>query len=300
MGAIGDGHLSAGIASVLAPFLRSARDRLLSPALRLGLGCQATGVLFGTGRNARGVRADQDGSSHEVLASNVLLAAGGIESIRLASLSEVPDPYGRIGAGLQDHIFYRCYFEGPHIYSPERRETAVLHVPSASQEAEQWELQAPGRLLWTMDDEFEWQPAPGPEYEVMVRAFAATEKRDANRVEVHSGGLGSATVHFEYSAADDRMRERVQSEALKFGGAMGMTLSDERLTGPGNSYHDAGGLDMGSDVDSSVTDPIGRFHHAANLWCVDSAAFPRIGATNPHLTIVAESRRKSLALLQSR
>ena len=50
------------------------------------------------------------------------------------------------------------------------------------------------------------------------------------------------------------------------------------------------------DPNASVTAPDGRFHTAPELVCADAAAFPRIGATNPHLTIVAIARRKARLL----
>lgn len=298
---LGNGHLSAGIASCLAPFFRGAGRWLAEGRIRLAIGCRAQRVLL-DGDHARGVVAVQgaDGGSHEILARTVLLAAGGIESIRIAALSGVPDAEGNIGRGIQDHIFYRCYFEGPQIYDSTAPETAALHIPSESQNLEQWELQAPGRRMFTMDSGSAWSPGPGPKYHVMIRSFGATEKRPENRVESQEGPLGSATVHFSYSEKDEELKSRIRQRAVEVGGAMGLVLAEDRLSGPGSSYHEAGGLDMGTDPSASVTDARGRFHTVENLLSVDAASFPSIGATNPHLTIVAESRRKCLALAGER
>jgi hypothetical protein len=208
-------------------------------------------------------------------------------------LSGVWHPAGLIGAGLQDHLFYRTYFEGPHLYDPARPENAIVFVPSQSQTTEQWELHAPGRRLFSIDDGKPWNPAPGQDYELMIRSFAATDKQASNCVEAHEGGLGSAVVHFEYSAADQARKTRMQEEGARLGKALGLTLKEERFAAPGGSYHEAGGLDMGTDPKTSVTKPDGQFHNVPNLICGDAAAFPRIGATNPHLTIVAVARYKA-------
>ncbi|WP_425437564.1 GMC oxidoreductase [Nocardioides gansuensis] len=35
---------------------------------------------------------------------------------------------------------------------------------------------------------------------------------------------------------------------------------------------------------TSVTDPLGRFHHVSNAYCCDQAIFPIVGSVNPVLT----------------
>lgn len=294
VGAVENGHLSAGIASGLGVFFRGASDFLADEQIRISTGALAQRVIITDGL-ATGVLANQRGGADqfEVHARSVVLAGGGIESVRIAAQSDVKDMSGRIGHGLQDHIFYRCYFEGPDIYDAAEAETAVVYIPSSAQDSEQWEIHAPGRRLFRLDDGLPWEPAPGDAYRLMIRSFIATEKRDENFIEARDGPLGSATVHFDYVEADRLRMELVKEQAAKIGTALGINLIDERLLGPGGSYHEAGGLDMGVDPLNSVTDVDGRFHGVENLLCVDAATFPKIGATNPHLTIVAIARRKA-------
>jgi len=295
-GIVGNGHLSSGIASGLAPFFRSAGAFLISGQIRLAIRSQVLHVLkHSDSGDAAGVTvADvETGNTYEVFGLRTILAAGGTESVRIAGLSGVDDPHERIGKGLQDHIFYRCYLEGPEIFDQETRETAVLHIPSTRQDGEQWEIQAPGRTLFLMDTDEQWKPAKGSAYQIMIRAFAATEKRDENFIEVHKGGLGSSTIHFTYSQSDEDMKQTMAAGADDIAKALGLSIVATRLFKPGDSYHEAGGLDMGTDKQKSVTNPRGEFHGMANLYCLDAAAFPKIGATNPHLTIMAESRRKA-------
>jgi choline dehydrogenase-like flavoprotein len=54
--------------------------------------------------------------------------------------------------------------------------------------------------------------------------------------------------------------------------------------GLGTTYHESGTLWMGTDPATSVTDPLGRFHHVANAYCCDQAIFPTVGSVNPVLT----------------
>lgn len=292
------GRLTAGIASGLGVFLRGAGEAVAAGRIRIAAGVRASRVLL-QGDAVRGVIvADGTGGEREILGRTVVLAAGGIESVRLAALSAIPDPAGRIGVGIQDHLFYRSFADGAHLYPSERPDAGAVYVPSIAQSGEQWEIHAPGRRLFALDDGSAWAPAPGDPYAMMVRAFAATEKRDDNRVESREGGLGSAVVHFRYSEADLARRAAIEASGERLRTALGLTLREGRFAGPGGSYHEAGGLDMGVDRASSVTDPDGRFHHLPDLLCVDAAAFPRIGATNPHLTLAAVSRRQATSLAQ--
>lgn len=52
-------------------------------------------------------------------------------------------------------------------------------------------------------------------------------------------------------------------------------------------YHPAGGLRMGDDPKTSVTDPGGRVHGLKNLFVSGTSLFPTIGTANPTLTMVA-------------
>jgi len=291
------GRLSAGIASGLAVFLRGAGDAVATGKVRLTANTRAARLLLQGGVVHGVVASDASGGpEREILGRSVVLAAGGVESIRLAALSQVPDPAERIGVGIQDHLFYRTFVDGPQFYAPDRPDAAIVYVPSTAQDSEQWEVHAPGRRLFALDDGSTWAPTAGDPYAMMIRAFAATEKQARNRVESREGGLGSAIVHFEYSPADLARKAAISAAGERMRATLGLTLREERFAGPGGSYHEAGGLDMGLDPATSVTDPDGRFHTVSNLLCLDAAAFPRIGATNPHLTLAAVSRRQATSL----
>jgi choline dehydrogenase-like flavoprotein len=60
--------------------------------------------------------------------------------------------------------------------------------------------------------------------------------------------------------------------------------------GLGSTYHEAGTLWMGVPG-SSVTDPVGRFHHVANAFACDQSIFPTVGSVNPVLTGLTLARQ---------
>jgi choline dehydrogenase-like flavoprotein len=61
--------------------------------------------------------------------------------------------------------------------------------------------------------------------------------------------------------------------------------------GLGTTYHESGTLWMGEDPATSVTDPVGRFHHVANAYACDQSIFPTVGSVNPVLTGLTLTRR---------
>jgi choline dehydrogenase-like flavoprotein len=61
--------------------------------------------------------------------------------------------------------------------------------------------------------------------------------------------------------------------------------------GLGTTYHEAGTLWMGDAPVTSVTTPVGRFHHIANAYACDQSLFPTVGSVNPVLTGLTLARQ---------
>jgi gluconate 2-dehydrogenase alpha chain len=57
--------------------------------------------------------------------------------------------------------------------------------------------------------------------------------------------------------------------------------------------HVMGGMPMGADARTSVTDDHGRHHHLDNLFVADGSVFPTSGGHNPTLTIMATTLRQA-------
>jgi len=64
-----------------------------------------------------------------------------------------------------------------------------------------------------------------------------------------------------------------------------------------DTKHILGTLRMGTDPDRSVTDPQGKFHDLANLYCADGGVFVTSTGYNPTLTIQALAHRQALGIL---
>jgi choline dehydrogenase-like flavoprotein len=61
--------------------------------------------------------------------------------------------------------------------------------------------------------------------------------------------------------------------------------------GLGTTYHESGTLWMGDTPASSVTTPLGRFHHLQNAYACDQSLFPTVGSVNPALTGLTLAKR---------
>jgi choline dehydrogenase-like flavoprotein len=59
----------------------------------------------------------------------------------------------------------------------------------------------------------------------------------------------------------------------------------------GGTAHQAGTMRFGTDPTTSVLDLNCKAHEIDNLYVVDAAFFPSIGAVNPTLTIIANALR---------
>jgi choline dehydrogenase-like flavoprotein len=118
-------------------------------------------------------------------------------------------------------------------------------------------------------------------------------------------GVPRAYVHLVASATDLQTWQAMDTAALTLAQAVagapqriqylydgGWQTQPFPLTRPfpewhlglGTTYHEAGTLWMGTDPATSVTDPLGRFHHISNAYCCDQAIFPSVGSVNPVLT----------------
>jgi choline dehydrogenase-like flavoprotein len=71
--------------------------------------------------------------------------------------------------------------------------------------------------------------------------------------------------------------------------------------GPGLSagQHQAGTLRMGTDPETSVTDPYGRVHGYDNLYVSDGSVHVTNGGVNPVLTIYALAFRTAAAVIRA-
>jgi choline dehydrogenase-like flavoprotein len=300
-GATEAGWLRGTIGNAVTILLRSRALWRAEAPLRLAVRGFATRIRFDDQRGrVVGVSiTDRDGGGvHEIAARSTVLACGAFESTRLAMASGAPDSSGKLGRGVIDHLFCRTNFQAPlHWYDPERREIALVHVPSEPARRFQLEVHAPAGLLFNAGHARPWRPEANRDYSVMVRSFGAVDPDPENRIEPGAEDVpGSYTVHLRYSAADEERRAAMRAAIAQVGTALDAPAATIEDLPPGRSYHEAGGLPMGRTAADGVTDPTGRFHGCPRLVAADAAAWPTIAASNPHLTIAAHARRAATRL----
>ncbi|MGM0874774.1 MAG: GMC oxidoreductase [Bacillota bacterium] len=127
---------------------------------------------------------------------------------------------------------------------------------------------------------------------VVAGAFGTVESRFENRVEldpsvVDEYGVPVIRVHFSYSERDQEVIRYMQEGVRRLFSAMGATSVEEELGELIEAIHDAGTCRMGTEPETSVTDPYGQVHGIFGLYVADNSVIPTSGTANPTLTTVA-------------
>ncbi len=286
------GMIPSGVSSGLAIFFRNTVDKDRKEAFDLLTKAFVKSIII-SGNKAISVEALLNNESIILKGSKIIVAAGCIESCKLLATSKIPDPYSRIGVGVQEHLFYRSYWNGAKLYNPRKRDNAAVYIPATGQDTEQIEIHAPGNFLMATDFGSTWAPDSSDKYQIMIRSFAATQKKESNYLEFKNKSLGGTIVHFTYSDYEIALQQKMKDSVSRIAEILSIEKVTDGFANMGGSYHEAGGLDMGDDPTNSVTDTTGRVHTMENVYVVDASTFPALGATNPHLTIAALSRRQT-------
>jgi choline dehydrogenase-like flavoprotein len=291
------GWLAGTIGNSLAPLLRSTAA---TTANRISISTRAfVRKILVTGGAAAGVEAVDlaTGKVHQIIARSVVLAAGAFESTRLALVSGLPDPHGLIGRYISDHNFVRAYFPmNPADYAA-KPEVSIIWIPAAPTRNFQIEIHLPSDNLFLVKEDTVWAPNKSVYYAAMVRSFAPLQPRASNFVEALPGDApGSYRVTMSLDADDQSLAAAQMIAVESVRSAIGADPAQVVTLPLGASHHEAGGLIMGREPGSSVTDPFGRFWSTTRLVACDSASWPNVSAANPHLTIVAMARRQAAQL----
>jgi gluconate 2-dehydrogenase alpha chain len=300
-----------------------------------------------SGRRATAVTwIDHRGRAHRQRADVVVLACLAIETVRLAKLSELPDPHSTIGTGFMQHWFT----DGTGVFLDRRlhghRGRSTTHVaddfadpdfPGARAAARAAGLPYfRGGTLELGGTQFPLGEANtyryllgllrpqkpfGTEFKELMRSSVLRDRLcgiqmigedlpyRTNAVDLDpkvKDFRGYPVARITYSpgphelAAQRFYRPRV-AEILRRAGASHVTAvadaESDQTPVAGNpvptTAHVLGGMRMGADPRSSVTDVEGRFHHLDNLFVADGSVFPTSGAHNPTLTIMATALRNA-------
>ena len=228
----------------------------------------------------------------------VVLAAGSLESARIAQRSALDDPAGKIGRGLTDHpaYFSREYrlpagseFGGRHdhakILMAHRAATASAHAFNAEVliNPKFWDARHP-------DDDVRKQRIDSlQESSVRLQFIFASQLDDDNYI-IDNGVWQKARVKVNRNQSGvgyfDEVRELRNRivEVLQvppFDRGEGMHYGNE-----GTVHHAGGTLRMSGDR-SGVVDTDLRFDSYDNLYAADVSVFPMIPVANPVLTVSA-------------
>jgi choline dehydrogenase-like flavoprotein len=227
----------------------------------------------------------------------VVLAAGSLESAKIALNSGLTDPNGKMGVGLTDHpAFFSAQYtipDGNPLAGSENHAKVFLHKQGATSSDHPFNVEVLlNPIYWAVrnsDDDL--LPRPNPSKLEMKFVFAS-QLDDGNYV--HSQGVGkklrvkvrrndAGLPHF--AAAQSIRNTILQSLNVPFTANEGMGYGNE-----GTVHHAGGTLRMSGNGTGVVNTDL-KFESYDNLYCADPSIWPMIPAANPVLTLVALVQR---------
>lgn len=297
-----NGNISHGFDSAIARLLRSGYlARLDTVASLQGKICLTADVVVARlhvegGRvTAVDLHDQKTGQTSTVVVHcRVVLAGGAIQSTRLAMASGIDGGNGLVGRYLGDHLFVQGLMK-----LKEAPRDPALYVLVNPSEKDRYQIQLQGCFSETWYSPYHatvWlDPHPEGRY-VLFYCFGSGSVEYNNRLHLDPGGKTGAgmrdySVVYDRSALDLSLLEDMQACIPRVCEAMGAELVRMQVNEPGSALHEIGGLRMGTDAASSVTDEWGCFHHLNNLSVADSATWPYQGPANSYLSITAWSLR---------
>lgn len=238
-------------------------------------------------------------------AKTVVLAAGTIESAKIAIQSNLNDPAGKIGKGITDHtIRYRHFTLPPGASQASTTDSAkvLLRHPTASAGSHSFDIVVelgadfnqgryidPENLALERAARHDWMLC-----ELVFMSYA--DLNEGNSLTVTGNPADPVNLTFFRtlpSAADIAEEDALATQFFAEIGAQpvlgenGLGLQYADL---GGVAHEVGTLRM-SDNGSGVVDADLKFSAYDNLYACDNSVFPTSPAANPSLTLVALALR---------
>jgi choline dehydrogenase-like flavoprotein len=232
----------------------------------------------------------------------IVLAAGSLESPKIALNSNLNDLNNKIGIGLTDHpAFFSAEYiipDGSPFGGADKHAKVFMSKRDATINDRPFNIEILiNPVYWNLrkpDDDIE--QAPNSARIKLTFAFSSVLDNDNF---VRSNGIGqklsvkvkrnqSGTPHFE---AVREMRNGILSKlGIPFTAEEGMGYGNE-----GTVHHAGGTLRMSADG-TGVVDTDLKFESYDNLYCADPSVWPFIPAANPALTLAALSQRLAKTL----
>ena len=234
----------------------------------------------------------------------IVLAAGSLESPRIALNSGLRDPNGKIGVGLTDHPAYFSaeYIipDGNEFAGPDKHAKVLMGKVGATFDDHPFNVEVLiNPRYWDQrlsDDDLKKVPNPST---IRLQFNFSSLLDDQNFVRSQGMGRkllvrvkpnGTGEPHF-FAARD------IRNQVLA---TLGVPFTADEGMGYGNqgTVHHAGGTLRMSGNDSGVVDTDLKFEEYDNLYVADLSVWPFIPAANPALTLAALSLRLADTLKQ--
>ena len=236
------------------------------------------------------------------VSGRVVLACGAVQSTRLALASGLDSGNGLVGRYMNDHLFVQGLMKLRK--APQDPALYILVMPT---EQRRYQIQIQGCFRETWYSPYHatvWlDPHPDGQYVLFYCFGAGTVEKD-NHLELFEnsdehGGMRDYAVVYDRSPQDQKVLQEMQTNMASVAEALGAEVVRMQVNSPGSALHEIGGLRMGTDPATSVTDPYGRFHHLSNRHVADSSTWPYQGPANSYLTITAWSLRAAEGILKA-
>lgn len=235
---------------------------------------------------------------------HVVLAGGAVQSARLALSSGLDALSTLVGRYINDHLFVQSTAE-----FPAARNDANMNVLVGATRDRPFHLQIQGPFKGTwyhQSNSTMWVNCNPDGTHMMLAAFGVGSVVKDNRVVLTGGEAGGAyggmqdfRVIYDRTERDENRLAAMEHTLGQAAIALGSAPGKAQINPPGAALHEIGGLRMGENSQSGVTDSNGRFWRVENLSAADASPFPSQGSANPYLTITAWSLRHADALARS-
>jgi hypothetical protein len=230
----------------------------------------------------------------------IVLAAGSLESPRIAMASGLTDASGKMGVGLTDHPSflspkgYELPPSSPYSGTQNHAKILLWHKDGAAHPYNVELLVNPQYWLARHADDEVFQQCTdtmGKTW-VAIKFIMDSPLDDYNRL-YYLGPADKLEVDVRPNDTAQHLRAEVidlRNRILEFLGADYDPAEDMDYAGFGTVHHAGGSLRMASDH-SGVVDENLKFESYTNLYCCDVSVFPHIPIANPSLTLVALAQR---------
>lgn len=296
--AVHGGRLSLGFDSSVSRLLRCKHFGRIEDGARLSLAAETEALeLVLDGDRVSAVRVqDRDNQAFDIPARHVVLAGGCVQSTRLALVSGLGERDPMVGRYMGDHLFRQAVFELPESVG---ERSLYIFVPPTAERPFHAQLQGMFQDTWYSPLHATcWLEGDEGGRCVLFYCFGISTAEEAGRMVLVGDGRtrkGYCIVN-DRSPSDTRILKEMATFTADVARAMGGKVLRTEENPAGSALHEFGGLRMGRDPATSVTDPDGRFWKIGNLSGADAALWPHQGSANSYLTITAVALRNATRL----